>query len=371
MKTIRSNCEELSKPVKIVEGIVEKRQTLPILGNILVEQKGVNVKFSTTDLDIQICTEAAVGVADTEAKFTVNAATITGILSALNGKDIAEIDIDGNKLTLSCQRATYNLQTMPANEYPVIREARWETTLELPANKLRYLLSMTSFAMANQDVRFYLNGLLFVVDKNLIRTVATDTHRLACCDLHIEHDLAEPMQVIIPRKTVRELIRLLPDDDTTVRLEFNDTQIRASFDSVSFMSKLIEGKFPDYNRVLPSPESNPKSIVLNRELLQSALREVGVMTSDKFHGVRWVLRKNELLIQSVNNEHENALNSLPIQWDYEEMEMGFNITYLADVLSILKNNEVKFSFSSSAGSVLITMPDSPDRFRYVVMPMRI
>ena len=370
MKAIRSNCEEINKPVKIVEGIVEKRQTLPILSNLLIEQDGVNVKFSTTDLDIQICTEAAVGVADTKCRFTVNAGKMTSILNAVSGKDILDFDVTDNKLTIQSQSGQFALQTLPADDYPVISEGRWENSLTLPARQLRYLFTMTSFAMAVQDVRFFLNGMLFVMDKNIVRTVATDTHRLACCDITVQENF-EHFQTIIPRKTIRELIRLLPDDDTPVQVQFTDTQVKFSFSNITFMSKLIEGKFPDYNRVLPSVDSNPKFVLLDREQLASALRLVGIMTSEKFHGVRWILNKTTLQIQSVNNDHEEAIETLPINWEYEGMDMGFNITYLAEVLSILKTKDVKFNFSTAAGSVLITMPDSPDRFRYVVMPMRI
>ncbi len=370
MKTIRSNCEEINKPVKIVEGIVEKRQTLPILSNILIEQDGVNVKFSTTDLDIQISTEAAVGVADTKCRFTVNAAKVTSILNAVSGKDILDFDVTDGKLLIQTPSGQFNLQTLPADDYPVIAEGRWASSLEMPCRQLRYLLTMTSFAMANQDVRFFLNGMLFVMDGNIVRTVATDTHRLACCDTLVDANF-EPFQAIIPRKSVRELIRLLPEDDTPVRVEFTDTQVKFTFGSVTFMSKLIEGKFPDYNRVLPTAESNPKSVLLDREQLSNSLRLVGIMTTEKFHGVRWILTKNQLQVQSVNTDHEDATETLPVTWSYEDMDMGFNITYLVEVLSILKTKDVKFSFSSAQGSVLITMPDSPDRFRYVVMPMRI
>lgn len=372
MKTISCTSEELSKPVKIVEGIVEKRQTLPILSNILVVQQGTKVAFSTTDLDIQIRTEAPLGVAETsECKFTVNANKITSILGASNAKDPITIDVTDGKLTLLSRGRKSELQTLPAADYPVIREGTWERSIVLPAQQLRYLLSMTAFAMANQDVRFYLNGVLFVMEGKVVRTVATDTHRLACSEVEIDTE-NENFQCIIPRKTVRELTRILPDDDTAVKIEFTDLQIKFSWENISFMSKLIEGKFPEYKRVLPSTDTNPKSVLINREDLSNALRFVGIMTNEKFHGIRWILNKDTLEIRSVKtSEHEEAVETLSVQWPYDSMEMGFNITYLAEVLSILKNKEVKFNFSGTAGSVLITMPESPDRFRYVVMPMRI
>ena len=370
MKYISCNCEDLLKPVKTVEGIVEKRQTHPILSNILIEQENEHVKFSTTDLDVQICTDAPVGVSDTSSRFTVSANKLASILGALSSKDKVELELDDNTLNVYSNNGKFSLQTLPADEYPVLKEGDWESSLELPSKTLRYLLSMTAFAMASQDVRYYLNGVLFVIEGSTLRAVATDTHRLACCDVPLDEE-ATPVQVIIPRKTVRELIRLLPDDDTPVKVQFTDTQVCFSYGTVTFMSKLIEGKFPDYKRGLPTAETNPLQIQLDREQLASALRRVAIMTNEKFHGVRWLLNNNELQIQSNNSEHEEALERIAVNWTHDELDMGFNITYLLEVLGILKNKDVCFNFSSSAGSVLITMKESMERFRYVVMPMRI
>ena len=235
---------------------------------------------------------------------------------------------------------------------------------------IRDRLTMTAFAMASQDVRYYLNGVLFVVEGKKLRTVATDTHRLACCEVDVD-DENTPMQAILPRKTVRELIRLLPEDDTPVRIQFTDLQVCFSFGNITFMSKLIEGRFPDYKRVLPSQDTNPNALELEREAIANALRRVGIMTNEKFHGIRWILNGEGLQIQSVNNDHEEALEHFDVPWTHDELDMGFNITYLLEVLGILKNKTVRFNFSTASGSVLITMPESQDRFRYVVMPMRI
>lgn len=371
MMNIHSLCETLLKPVKTVEGIIEKRQTLPILSNILIEQDGENVKFSATDLDIQICTQAPVGVANCDSRFTVAASKLSSILTALSPKDSVDFILDGKALTIVSNNGRYHLQTLPAEEYPVLKEGQWETTFEVPARTLKYLLTMTAFAMASQEVRYYLNGLLFVVENRTLRTVATDTHRLACCEVDIEGEAPAAVQAIIPRKTVRELTRLLPDDDTPVRIQFSDLQVCFTFDNITFMSKLIEGRFPDYKRVLPTEDTNPRALELDREQLASALRRVSVMTNEKFHGVRWIMSGGTLQIQSTNTDHEEALENMAVQWGYDELDMGFNITYLLEVLSILKNKTVCFNFSTAAGSVLITMPESKDRFRYVVMPMRI
>ena len=211
---------------------------------------------------------------------------------------------------------------------------------------------MTAFAMASQDVRYYLNGVLFVVEGKKLRTVATDTHRLACCEVDVD-DESTPLQAIIPRKTVRELIRLLPEDATPVRVQFTDLQVCFSFGNITFMSKLIEGRFPDYKRVLPSQDTNPNALELEREAVSNALRGEG------------------LQYQSTNSDQEEALDRFDVPWTHDELDMGFNITYLLEVLGILKNKTVRFNFSTASGSVLITMPESQERFRYVVMPMRI
>ena len=370
MKNIQSVCEPLLKPVKIVEGIVEKRQTLPILSNILIEQNGESVRFSATDLDIQISTEAPVGVAGVDTRFTVNAAKLASILTALPASNEVDFDLDERGLTISSNNGKFQLQTLSASEYPVLKEGQWETTIIIPSRTLRYLLTMTAFAMASQDVRYFLNGVLFVVEDKKLRTVATDTHRLACCEVDVD-DENTPMQAIIPRKTVRELIRLLPEDDTPVRIQFTDLQVCFSFGNITFMSKLIEGRFPDYKRVLPSQDTNPNALELEREAIANALRRVGIMTNEKFHGIRWILNGEGLKIQSVNNDHEEALEHFDVPWTHDELDMGFNITYLLEVLGILKSKTVRFNFSTASGSVLITMPESQDRFRYVVMPMRI
>lgn len=196
MKNIQSVCENLLKPVKIVEGIVEKRQTLPILSNILIEQNGENVKFSATDLDIQISTEAPVGVAGVDTRFTVGASKLASILTALPATNEVQFDLGDRGLTISSNNGKFQLQTLSADEYPVLKESQWETTLFIPSRTLRYLLTMTAFAMASQDVRYYLNGVLFVVEGKKLRTVATDTHRLACCEVDVD-DENTPMQAII------------------------------------------------------------------------------------------------------------------------------------------------------------------------------
>lgn len=374
MKNIQSTAEAILQPVKVVEGIVEKRQTLPILSHLLIEQNGKTVKFSSTDLDIQISTVADVGVEECEARYTVAADTLASIISAIPPSEIIDFDWDEEKRLMSVNRkvGSFQLKTLSANDYPILKEGKWHTSITIPANRLRHLLTMTQFAMASQDVRFFLNGVLLVVNHKMVCAVATDTHRLAYCETELSADSGAQIESIIPRKTVRELTRILPEDDTPVIVQMTDTQICFKFDNVSFMSKLVEGKFPDYRRVLPSEDATPRKITLNREALMNVLRRIAIMITDKFNGVRWILDGKELRIQSANNNEEEAYELMELESPSGDMlDMGFNITYLMDVLNILKTKEVTFHFSSPTDSVLITTPESEGRFRYVVMPMRL
>lgn len=372
MKHIVSSVETLLKPVKTVSGIVERNQSLPVVSNILIEQKGQNVFFSTTDLNIQIRTSAPVGVPDVDSSFTVSAQKTSEILSALRPLDTLDIEINEDDLAeLSTNGGRFTMQTLPAKDFPVINPQESVCEFKLPAKTLRYLFTMTSFAMAAKDIRYYLMGVLFVVENAKLRTVATDTHRLAYCEADVA-DLSQPNKVeaIIPRKTVRELLRVLPEDDTPVTVYLCDTQIRFNFDNVEFTSKLIEGKFPDYQRVMPTEESNPQCVRINREELLLALRRVQILTNEKFHGIRWLFSKNQLLIQGNNNEQEEARQTLPITWGWSDLDIGFNLVYMIELLTNLKTVEVDFHFAATPRSVLVTMPEA-NNFRYLIMPMRI
>lgn len=372
MKHISCTCDALLKPVKTVSGIVERNQSLPVVSNILFEQDGENVTFSTTDLDIQIRTSASVGSTDSKGNFTISAQKLSDILNNLKGSDAVEIDVeDDGRALLSCPSGQFAMQTLPARDFPVIRGADWLATFVTPAKSLRYLLAMTSFAMANHDIRYYLNGALFEAEKNELRCVATDTHRLAYCDTTVDGlNIEKPVKAILPRKTVRELLRILPEDDTAITVKLSNTQCAFEFLGIEFLSKLIDGNFPDYKRVMPTPETNPQPVAINREALLAALRRVQILTNEKFHGVRWLLAENHLQIQGTNAEQEEANQNLSIDWKWPELDIGFNITYVLDVLSNLKNSEVMFYFAATPKSVLVTMPESMN-FRYVIMPMRI
>lgn len=373
MQLLRSNCETIQKPVKTVSGIVERSSTLAIVQNILVEVKDTNAVFTTTDLDTQVITHAPVGAGEgVEGRFTVNAQKLGDILSTIKSSAPVELTIEDGVAMLATTNGQFQLQTLPADDFPSFDTVDWTCELHISSTKLRRLFSLTSFAMANKDIRYFLNGVLMVTTEGKVRCVATDTHRLAFCESELEgnQNFDEPIEAIIPRKTVRELQRILPEDDSPVVIRFGDMQVEFEFADVTYRSKLIDGKFPDYERVMPTFDSNPCVIRINREELISALRRAQIMTNEKFHGVRWLLSRGNLQIQGTNNEQEEATQDIAVEWNWDDLDMGFNVLYLIDVLSNLKNNEVSFHFAPTPRSVLLTMPETSD-FRYVVMPMRI
>ena len=271
MQFIQSTREALLKPLQIVGGIVEGRQTLPILSNILVNANGSEVTFTTTDLEIQIRTSAQIGVGTDPVTVTVPAAKLIALLTALPSAS-TEVSMltEGKKVMLRANNSRFTLSQMAAEEYPVLPVAEIDYTFSLPANVLKHLMQMVHFAMAQQDIRYYLNGMLLSIDKGLVRAVATDGHRLACCDapLEIETGVESPIEAILPRKTVHQLMKLLPDTDDPVKLEVSKTQARFTFGNIEFLTKLVDGKYPDYNRVIP--QNNDKIFLINREELIGA-----------------------------------------------------------------------------------------------------
>jgi DNA polymerase-3 subunit beta len=269
---------------------------------------------------------------------------------------------------LASGRSRFALQTLAAEEFPTVAQAEFTADFVLPAATLKYLLSMVHFAMAAQDIRYYLNGMLLVVDAGIVRAVATDGHRLALCEVSKDDAATARIEAIVPRKTILELMRLLPDTEEPVRIQIATNQIKFTFGEIELVSKLVEGKFPDYAKVIPV--NNPKVFVIGRETLMAALERVAILTTDKFKGVRCVLGPNNLKISSTNADQEEAQEELEIEYAGEGLDIGFNVTYLQDALRNLKSESVRFALGDALGSALVTMPDS-EKFKYVVMPMRI
>jgi DNA polymerase-3 subunit beta len=367
MLMIKATRDAILRPLQTVAGIVERRHTLPILANVLVRKQGDRVTFLATDIEIQISTSASLGSGKDDVAITVNARKLIDILRSLPDTEVT-ISLVSRKLTISAGKSRFSLQTLGPEEFPTVAvNDTVAAHLAMPQKQLRHLFAMVHFAMAQQDIRYYLNGLLFVVDARQVRVVATDGHRLAYCASESDRELGR-QDVIIPRKTVTELQRLLADTDEPVEIDIAANQIRFRFGEVELLSKLVEGKFPDYQRVIPT--GYKKAIILDRETWGGALSRASILTSEKFKGVRFTLEGGALKIQTTNAEQEEAIEELDVDYTGEPLDVGFNVTYLLDVLANLKSDTVRAEFGDANSSALISVPGD-DSFRYVVMPMRI
>jgi DNA polymerase-3 subunit beta len=361
MQLIKANRDALLKPLTTVAGIVERRHTLPILANILIKKQGTKVSFVATDLEVQITTASEFGVGEQEAAITVAARKLLDILRAL--PDTGEITVSNTsgKLTVQSGKSRFALQTLGATDFPTLSEPE---TFDVNITITQQALN----AMAQQDIRYYLNGTLFVFEEGSLRAVATDGHRLAHCYTAVE-GVSEPAEIIIPRKTVMELQRLLSDSEEPVTIGVAAGQIRFKFGDVELISKLVEGKFPDYKRVIPT--NYTRHFDVSREALLASLQRTAIMTTDKLRSVRFQLGNNVLQASSTNAEQEEAVEEVDIEYDHEPLDVGFNVSYLLDFLSSLKTETVRWSIMPDANaSALLTIPGD-DSFQYVVMPMRI
>jgi DNA polymerase-3 subunit beta len=351
-----------------VSGIVERRHTLPILANILIRKDGERVSFLSTDIEVQITTHAQVGSGEEVSATTVAARKLLDILRALPEGDDVALSLANKRMTVQSGRSRFALQTLAAEEFPTVAQAeQYSATLTLPQKTLKHLFNMVHFSMAQQDIRYYLNGLLLVVDGANVIAVATDGHRLAFCQVQTDQEFAR-QEVIIPRKTIIELQRLLEESDEPVQIDIAANQVRLAFSDIELISKLVEGKFPDYTRVIPKNYRN--DFTIDRERLLRALQRAAIMTSDKFKGVRCVISPGSMKISSTNADQEEAVEELEIDYGGDSIDIGFNVSYLLDVLNNLKCDNVNIALGDANSSALITVPDNAD-FRYVVMPMRI
>jgi DNA polymerase-3 subunit beta len=359
--------DALLKPLQAVSGIVERRHTLPILANVLVEQKDGRLFMTATDLEMQITAHSELA-GKQDQSVTVAARKLQDLLRALPDDATLNIDTSASKMIVRANRSRFNLQTLPAGDYPRITIAQeQQQTITLPQRDFRGLLKLAEFAMAQQDIRYYLNGMLLVVDKGSLQTVATDGHRLSYASLSVPGSYTR-QEVILPRKTVLEVGKLLEESDDELTIDLLANQARFRFANIELVSKVIDGKFPDYNRVIPTGHS--KQIDLSRSELLQALQRAAILSNEKFRGVRLVLATDQLKIICTNSEQEEAEEELEIDYKGEALDIGFNITYLLDVLHNLATERVLLAFGDANSSALITMPDRSD-YKYVVMPMRI
>jgi DNA polymerase III subunit beta len=359
--------DALLKPLQAVSGIVERRHTLPILANVLVEQKSGRLYMTATDLEMQITAHSELE-GKQDQSITVAARKLQDLLRALPDDATVSVDTSASKMTVRANRSRFNLQTLPSGDYPRISLGQeQQQTIKLPQRDFRGLLKLAEFAMAQQDIRYYLNGMLLVVDKGSLQTVATDGHRLSYASLSVPGSYTR-QEVILPRKTVLEVGKLLEESDDELTIDLLANQVRFRFANIELVSKVVDGKFPDYNRVIPTGHS--KQIDISRTELLQALQRAAILSNEKFRGVRIVLGADQLKIICTNSEQEEAEEELEIGYKGEALDIGFNITYLLDVLHNLSTDRVLLAFGDANSSALITMPDRGD-YKYVVMPMRI
>jgi DNA polymerase-3 subunit beta len=359
--------DALLKPLQAVSGIVERRHTLPILANVLLEHSDGRLFVTATDLEMQITAHSELPGKETQAT-TVAARKLQDLLRALPEDSLVTIDGTANRMSIRAGRSRFNLQALSAADYPRIGVGQDQVqALKLPQREFRGLLKSAEFAMAQQDIRYYLNGMLLVIDKGSLQAVATDGHRLSWASIAVAGDYAR-QEVILPRKTVLELSKLLADSDDPLTLDILANQVRFRFANIELVSKVVDGKFPDYNRVIPT--GNSKRIAFDRNLLLAALQRAAILSNEKFRGVRLVLGNDQLKIICTNSEQEEAEEELEISYKGDALDVGFNITYLVDVLQNMAMDRVEVAFGDANSSALVTVPERDD-YKYVVMPMRI
>jgi len=368
MVLIKTQRDTLLAPLQSVSGIVERRHTLPILSNVLLEKKGDRLTLLATDIEIQITTATEGAGGDGDGAVTVGARKLQDILRSLPDGTEVSLLLEDKRLQVRGGKSRFSLQTLPADDFPRMTLTEGDTKqFALSQKAFRQLLGKTQYAMAAQDVRYYLNGLLLQVEGNELRAVATDGHRLAFASVGIETELPR-QEMILPRKTVLELNRLLNDSDEPLNITLAANQVRFAFGSVVLVSKLIDGKFPDYERVVPPSLRNHMTV--GRQTLMQAMNRAAILTNEKFRGVRVVLGENVLKLIAANAEQEEAQEEIEVQYQGEAIDVGFNVGYLLDVLNNVQTDEIQWSFNDANSSALITVPGN-ERFKYVVMPMRI
>ncbi len=368
MIVFKSTQDKVLAALQSVAGIVERRHTLPILANVMVRKTGAQLQLTTSDLEIQIRTTAELGGDDGTFATTLGARKMIDILRTLPADQTVSLENTGGKLILKGGKSRFTLQSMPAEDFPLVQEApSFGPAFSVPQKTLKSLLGQVSFAMAVHDIRYYLNGILFVAEGTSLSLVATDGHRLAFASATLDVEVPK-QEVILPRKTVLELQRLLSDKDGAIEMQFAGNQAKFSFDGMEFVTKLVEGKFPDYNRVIPRNHKN--IITLGRQPLLACLQRAAIMTSEKFKGVRLNVDPGSLRVASNNAEQEEAADELDIDYQGDSIEIGFNVTYLIDALQNMGQEMVRVELADGNSSALVTNPDD-NAFKYVVMPMRI
>lgn len=357
--------EALLKPLQAVIGVVERRQTMPILSNVLLVAREGQLSVTATDLEVELVAQADVD-AEAGGEITVSGRKLLDICRALPEGSVVSVSVSGEKMTVRAGRSRFNLATLPAAEFPVVEDIKAGQSITVDQEVLGRLFEKTHFSMAQQDVRYYLNGLLLETGGGQLRAVATDGHRLALCQADVGGKL-DDQQVIVPRKGVLELQRLMGGEGD-LNIELGSNHIRIQLDGIRFTSKLIDGRFPEYERVIPRESTN--ELKADRGAFQGALQRTAILSNEKYRGIRLVIRDSGVILQAHNPEQEEAEEELEVEYSGEDIEIGFNVNYLLDALGAVDGDEVTLSVQDSNSSCLIRRPGNDD-CKFVVMPMRL
>ncbi len=356
------------KALQQLSGVVERRQTLPVLGNILVKAEDGFITLAATDLEVELIIKLGCEV-EASGEATIPARKWLDICRNLSDDATVTITLNGDRATLQSGRSRFTLSTLPSTEFPLIDEITTQTRFSVSQSTLKTIFDATHFSMAQQDVRYYLNGLMMEMSSSLLRSVATDGHRLAMKDITVDIDVnEESRQVIVPRKGIQELMRLLADSDDEVAITVGSSHIRLEISDMTFTSKLIDGRFPDYNRVMPEGGNN--IILADKELLRQTLVRVAILSNEKYRGIRMILQQNNLQLMAHNPEQEEAEDEVAVDYTGDEFEIGFNANYLLDAINAVTSEQVKVILTDSNSSCLIQASED-DSSNYVVMPMRL
>lgn len=358
--------ETILQPLQAVIGVVERRQTMPILANVLLSARSGKLSVTATDLEVELVASAAVTVQQ-PGDITIPGRKFLDICRALPEKVSLTLSLDGEKVTVRAGRSRFTLSSLPAAEFPTVEEIHAQQALTIAQAELRRLLDQTHFSMAQQDVRYYLNGMLLETEGNTLRAVATDGHRLALCELTLESKTKAAQQVIVPRKGVLELQRILGGEGT-VELSIGTNHVRAQIGDIRFTSKLIDGRFPEYSRVIPA---SPAHILkADREVFRHALQRTAILSNEKYRGIRLSVKSNAITLQAHNPEQEEAEEEIEVSYNGDELDVGFNVNYLLDALAAVEGTEVEVGLTDANSSCLIRAPGVAT-CKYVVMPMRL
>ena len=362
--------EQLLKPLQLINGVVNKRQTLPILGNVLLVANDKRLCLTGTDLEVELTSYADLLALGTVGDTTVPARKLLDICRSLPDSSQLKMKLTDHKLYLTTENSRFSLNTLPAAEFPRAQETAAETEIALNIMQLKQLIERTQFAMAQQDVRYYLNGSLWRIEADAVVTVATDGHRLSYCRLSMPNQREKNVtEVIVPRKAIAEVMRILPEVDGKIKLAIGTHHMRAVTNDFMLTAKLIDGRFPDYHNVIPRAGNN--QLCIDRDILKPVLSRVAILSNEKYRGIRLSLEKNLLKVSANNPDHEEAEESIIVDYSGDAIEIGLNVNYLLDVLNTLPKGNVLFTLVSAEKSILIKYQNDTLNALNVIMPMRL